>query len=124
MKRLKIWGITSLEERRTRGGLIQTYKIVNGLESFNWYSGFQLVSYLRARSATSNSKRLKKDVFSSKAYNDFCHFVNFRHEFFFKRVTGYWNELANLHINAKNIKIFKAGLESLPVLADKAYQAQ
>ena len=30
-ERLKIWGITSIEERRTRGDLIQMFKIVNGL---------------------------------------------------------------------------------------------
>ena len=36
-ERLKIWDITSLEERRTRVDLIQTYKIVNGLESIIKY---------------------------------------------------------------------------------------
>ena len=42
-ERLQIWGITSFEERRTREDQIQTYKVVNGLESYNWYSGFQFV---------------------------------------------------------------------------------
>ena len=92
-ERLKIWGITSLEERRTRGDLIQTYKTVNGLESIDWYSGLQFVSNSRTRAATSHSKRLKREVFPSRACNDFCHFVNVRHEFFLNRVTGYWNEL-------------------------------
>ena len=32
----KIWGITSLEERRAKCDLIQTYKIVKGLESIDW----------------------------------------------------------------------------------------
>ena len=123
-ERLKIWDITSLEERRTRGDLIQTYKIVNGLESFDWYSGFQFVSDLCTRSATSNSKRLKLEVFHSKACNDFCHFVNVRHEFLLNIVTGYWNELAHSHENAKNTNSLKAGLDSLPVLAAKANQAQ
>ena len=53
-ERLKIWGITSLQERNTRGYLIQTYKIVNILESFDWYSGFQFFAGLRTRSATCN----------------------------------------------------------------------
>ena len=34
-ERLKIWDITSLQERRTRGDLIQTNKTVNGLESID-----------------------------------------------------------------------------------------
>ena len=62
-ERLKIWGITSLEKRRTRGNIIQTYKIVNGLESFGWHSGLQFVSESRTRAATSDSKRLKREVF-------------------------------------------------------------
>ena len=123
-ERLKIWGITSLEERRTRGDLIQTYKTVNGIESIDWYSGLQFVSDSRTRAATSHSKRLKREVFPSRACNDFCHFVNVRHEFFLNRVTGYWNELTKSHVNAKNINSFKAGLDSLPTLAAKAYQAQ
>ena len=122
--RLKIWGITSLEERRTKYDLIQTYKIVNGLESIDWNSGLQFVSDSRTIAATSQSKQLKKEVFPSKACNDFCHFVNVRYEFLLNRVTGNWNELTNSHVNAKNINVFKSGLDSLPILAAKAYQAQ
>ena len=44
--------------------------------------------------------------------------------FYINRVTGYWNELTNSHLNAKNIASFKAGLDSLPILAAKAYQFQ
>ena len=35
-ERLKKWGNISLEERMTKVDRIQTYKIVNGLESINW----------------------------------------------------------------------------------------
>ena len=41
---LEIWGISSLEKSRARGDLIQTCKIVNGLESIEWYSRLQFVS--------------------------------------------------------------------------------
>ena len=75
-ERIKIWGITSLNEPRTRGDIIQSYKILNGLESFDWYSGFQFVYDFCTRVATRNSKRLKREVFPSKACNDFCQFVN------------------------------------------------
>ena len=39
-------------------------------------------------------------------------------------LTGLLEYLANSHVNAKNINSFKAGFDSLPVLAAKAYQAQ
>ena len=123
-ERLKIWGITSLEESRTRCDLIQTHKIVNGIESFDWHSGFQFVSESRTRTASSHSKRLKREVFPSKACYDFSHFANVRHEFLFNRVTGHWNELTNSHVNAKSLNSLKAGLDNLPTLAAKAYQAQ
>ena len=88
-ERLKIWGIASLEERRTRGDLIQTYKIVNGLKSIDWYSGLYFVSDSHTIAAMINSKLLKREVFSSKACYDFCHFVNVRHEFLVNRITGH-----------------------------------
>ena len=100
------------------------YKIVNGLESFDCHSGLQFVSESRTRTASSHTKRLKREAFPSKACHDFCHFVNVRHEFLLNRVTGYWNELTNSHVNAKNINSLKAGFDSLPILAAKSYQAE
>ena len=55
-KRLNIWGITSLEEPETRGDLIQSYKILNGLVLFEWYFGFQFISNsLGQQPATQNA---------------------------------------------------------------------
>ena len=119
-----IWGIISLEVRRTRADLIQTYKTVNGLESIEWNFGLQFIFDSRTSAATSHSKRLKKEVFPSKAFNELSHFLNVMHEFFLERVTGYWNELTNSHVNAIHIKSFNAGLDTLPILAAKVYQAR
>ena len=43
-----------MEERRTRGDLIQTYKTVNGLEKIDWYSGVQFVSDSGTNAVTYN----------------------------------------------------------------------
>ena len=75
------------------------------------------------RRATSHLKRLKREAFPLKVCNDFCHFVNVRHEFFLNKVTSYWNEFTNSHVNALNINSLKTGLDSLPIMAAKAYQA-
>ena len=34
--RLTRWGLTSLSERRTRGNLIQMFKVQNNIENINW----------------------------------------------------------------------------------------
>ena len=46
-------------------------------------------------------KGLIKDVFPSKACNYLSHFINVRHDIVLKKVTEYWNELTNWHVNAK-----------------------
>jgi hypothetical protein len=37
-ERLRVIGITTLEDRYTRGDLIETYKIIDRLDIVNWYS--------------------------------------------------------------------------------------
>jgi hypothetical protein len=84
--RLKSWGLTTLKERRVRGDLIQMYKSVNGFEIFDWHTGPQFIESQRStRAATSNSKRMRTDGFKARQANDFCHFVNVRHNFFFEQ---------------------------------------
>ena len=74
-------GITSSQEQSTRGDLIQTCKTKNGLESSDCYSGLRFVSDWRTREATSARRALKLEAFPSTAFDNFCRFVNDRHEF-------------------------------------------
>ena len=73
MRKDLIYGV--LHHWRNGGDLIQTYKNVKGLE---WYSGLQFVSDSRTRAARNHSKRLKREVFPSKACNTLLH--NWRNE--------------------------------------------
>ena len=111
--RLKVWGITTLEERRTRGDLIQMYKTVNELEVINWYSGPQFVLHRNTRATNKNDMCLRRENFSSRARNDFSHFVSVRHNFFLNRVSEHWNKLTNSQIHATNLNSFKARIDSL-----------
>ena len=113
-KRLEIWKLTTLEERRIRGDLIQMYKVLNGFESLDWYTGPRFAPVTQTRSAHSNSNRLIRENFPSKACNDFGHFVSVRHEFFLNRTTQYWNNLSNSQILTNSLNSFKARIDNLP----------
>ena len=110
-ERLKIWNLTTLKERRTRGDLIQMYKVRNELEDIRWFRGPQLAPHTNNRSESHNNYRLLRENFPSRACNDFRHFVSVRHEFFVNRVVDRWNKLSNFQILAPNLDSFKARID-------------
>ena len=111
-ERLKVWNLTTLEERRTRGDLIQMYKIRNELENIQWFRGPQLAPHTNTRSETQNNFRLSREPFSSRACNDYGHYVSVRDEFFVNRVVKCWNELSNYQILAPSLNSFKARIDA------------
>merc|ERR1712096_252868 len=88
-ERLTTLGLTTLGERRCRGDLIETYKIVNGLVNYgqNLFnvsrSGYRLLSSLK--SPKSN-----------------------RQNFLPERVIRYWNKLPQSVQSASSVNSFKA----------------
>ncbi len=117
-KRLEKWGLTTLEERRKRGDLIQMFKFSNGLELIDWYSGPQVAPVSQTRGSSMNKYRLVRESFPSKICNDdHGHFVSVRHNFFLNRVVESWNELNNYHIESPSLNSFKARVDSIPVKA-------
>lgn len=110
--RLKIWGLTTLKERRVRGDLIQMYKVQNGLEDIGWYTGPQLAPHTSTRGESRNNFRLVRERFPARACNDFGHFVSVRHEFFLNRTVERWNRLTSLQVSAPSINSFKARIDS------------
>ena len=116
-KRLSMWGLTALDDRRVRGDLIQMFKFTNGYELIDWYTGPQLAPSSQTRAASSNNQRLVRESFLAKASNDHGHFVSTRHNFFLNRVAGSWNGLNNFQIQAPSLNSFKARVDSTPVKA-------
>lgn len=111
-ERLKAWGLTSLEVRRSRGDLIQLYKNINGLDTIEWHTGPQFAPIGPTRSSTRNDLCLRREAFASRTRNDHGHFVSVRHEFFLNRVVEHWNRLSNYVIHAPSLNSFKARIDS------------
>ena len=47
--RLKVLGLISLEERQTRGDLIQVFKLMKGFDNINYRECFKLADHSRTR---------------------------------------------------------------------------
>ena len=91
-ERLRRLGLTTLAERRLRGDLIETYKIVNGLVTYGSHlfrttsRGFNLVSM------SGNKSKHRRD-------------------FFAERVIPYWNKLPLTVKKSISVNAFKANLD-------------
>ena len=99
-ERLKQLKLTTLEQRRVRGDMIETYKIITRKEKVNPEKNFKMVSDKegpRARMNTIFKKRIIKDV---------------RKFSFTQRVTNGWNSLTNEIVNAKKTSEFKSLLDA------------
>ena len=116
-ERLKICGLTTLEERRTRGDLIHMLKALRGIENIEWFTGPRMALATQTRWASENDYRLVREFFPSKARNDFAYYVSLRHEFFVNRVTKRWNRLSNHQITSSSINSFKARIDAPSVTA-------
>ena len=100
--RCKRLGLTSQEEKRFRGDLIQQFKIVKGIESVNFEektSNFVRVVAPRG----GKSAQLRREVVRS---------CNQRHHFFSNRIVRSWNDLPDKVISAIVINEFKNRLDA------------
>ena len=100
-------------EEKERGDLIEMFKAINGLEKINWYTGPTFAPDSQTRAAETNNKRLLRESYPTANENNFCHFMNVRHNFFLNRVTFDWNRLTNSQVNAISVNSFKAKVDDL-----------
>jgi hypothetical protein len=107
--RLKIWGLTTLKERRVRDDLIQMYKV---LEDIGWYTCPQSAPHTSTRGESRTNLRLVRERFPARACNDFGHFVSVRHEFFLNRTVERWNCLTRSQVSVPSLNSFKTRIDS------------
>ena len=96
--KLKIVGLQSLEDRRLRGDLIETFKYLNG---FNDVDPAELFSFVRDRHAKETRAFENNDLIAEKTTLDIRKF------FFTNRVTSAWNSLPNEVKLAPSVNTFK-----------------
>ena len=92
----------SLEQRRLRGDLIETFKILNDLERIDKNSIFSISSHTRSRG---HSFKLYKSGLKKG--------LNCRKHFFSNRVISTWNKLPESVVKAKDTNQFKNRLDGL-----------
>jgi len=91
-------GLYSLQRKRLRGDLIETYKILTGKEKSNSEKLFQKVTTTTLRG---HSLKLYKK--NSR--------LNIRKHFFSQRIVDYWNKLTDDIVSATTISCFKNRLD-------------
>ena len=97
--RLKKLGLYSLERRRLRGDLIETFKILTGKERVNCSKFFELAD------VTSGLRGHSLKLFKPR-----CH-TTIRQNFFSSRIVNEWNKLPQEVIDAPSINAFKNRLD-------------
>ena len=97
-QRLQTLGLTSLETRRVRGDMLETYKILHGFENIDYTQFFQLVPrHGPGISTRGHSYKLKKTRFRTRK----------RGNFFDARVVNKWNSLPENVVCSPCINSFK-----------------
>ena len=103
-------GLTSLETRRTRGDLIQMFKIVKGLDIVNWHH-----PPVCGQPRTGHRGQYRREIVP--------HCLP-RHMFLSNRVAGPWNALPDSIVDAPSVDAFKQRLDAHDKSCNSASRTQ
>ena len=104
--KLKEVGLTSLKDRRDRGAMIQTFKIIHGLDNVEVGTWFQLAGD-RAREGAVNTRQSRD---TTRLVEGESHYEN-RRNFFSQRVPARWNSLPESTRQQTTVLGFKAAFD-------------
>ena len=99
--RLKELDLTSLEDRRTRGDMIYTYRLINGWEGVDYGKFFSLEDH--HYNLWGHSKKIARTNMN----------LDVRKKFFSRKVIEKWNSLTEGEVSATSISSFKAKYDKL-----------
>ena len=103
-EKLNELGLTTLLERRARLDMIQTYKIINGVDNVQADTWFKLVGI--ANRSTRNTSYQKNIILTTSR-------TETRRNFFSSRVAAKWNSLPTELKECRTVKLFKTGLNQI-----------
>ena len=101
--RLKVFKLTTLEERRKRGDAIETYKLLNGLENIESDQFFKVIR--EGPSTHTRGHPLKLELQQVRTEK--------RRNFFSIRTAKSWNKLPGDVVTAENLNSFKNKYDNL-----------
>ena len=111
-QKLEDVGLTTLEERRSRGDMIQMFKTMSGLSRVDRNQWFQVVEEenrpLRANTEIHNGVMTRKKNIALKRYK-----TDIRGNSFTMRVTKKWNTLPASIQNAGSLNAFKNAFDKI-----------
>ncbi len=105
-KRMDVLGITTLERRRIRGDLIQTYKLLNGIDKVTWTSEATFAI------KDQNDYSINTRGHNMKLIREIVKSCEQRHNFYTNRVCNVWNALSIDVVQAPSLNSFKSRLNS------------
>ena len=97
--RLRKLNLISLEKRRTRGDLIQVFKLIKGIDKVDYTNFFQLSDDSRTRGHKFKIIKLRSRL-------------EIRRNFFTQRIVSEWNGLPSFVVEAETVNSFKNRLDS------------
>ena len=84
--RLNRLSLTTLQDRRIRGDLIEANKLLNNRDSIDWVKPLNLRKNVNisgpALNVRGNSLSMRRETFSSRVRNNFCSWATTRDNFF------------------------------------------
>jgi hypothetical protein len=97
-ERLKELGLTTLEERRHQADMLQTFKIVRGIDKVNSETWFQMAAHAERATRSSDGPLNLRQRHAR---------LEVRRNFFSNRVVESWNQVPSDAKNARNAGMFK-----------------
>ena len=104
-ERLARLNLYKLERRRSRGDMIETFKIIKGLENINSEQFFI--------KSTTNLRGHNCKLFKKRA-NKIC-----RQNFFSQRVVDPWNKLPQSIVDSESVGVFKRRIDKFMESGDE-----